>query len=369
MFLKECSGLSDPWRKPEKLKDCLSNLTKGSLTQIRKELSIKGVSHLNKLELIEALVEEIPKRIDGVLQVFDVSRYQSLNTALKNKHGVIDGEEFTQAQKESWLKMGILFPDAVHGYNVLFMPQEVRRVLLDIDMKNLKPIIERNTEWIHLVHGLLYYYGILNHTTLVFLVQKYTQYKMHQLEFIDVMCDAAEYYRVFKYRYDSISYRDLHYVHVGVGDIDQLIQAIASQPELPYCSFSKEELISAGEHGFIEITPELASLASYVLSSYDVDDEDVMPLMLILFLGANNGLPFDDIADAMMASFEQPTPQDTSEFLEYIREAWYNTRLWGLKGHTLNEIENHEIKEGKRVEDNIVHITDLQKRKRKKERS
>lgn len=49
----------------------------------------------------------------------------------------------------------------VHGnQKILFMPLELLDIFKEIDGKELETIVRRNTEWIKLTHGLLYYYGV-----------------------------------------------------------------------------------------------------------------------------------------------------------------------------------------------------------------
>lgn len=70
---------------PISLKEALERLTKVELDEIRKTYDFKGISSLNKADLIDKLVDLIPKHISRTLKWLDEERYSLIEKIIHNK--------------------------------------------------------------------------------------------------------------------------------------------------------------------------------------------------------------------------------------------------------------------------------------------
>ena len=96
MYYKEYQKL---WRcdltLPLSLKDALETLNKDELTKIRQNLNLKGLSTLNKTDLIDKLVSRIPSSLEEVFNKFDDYRYKVLKSIIANgDYIVVDSDNF-----------------------------------------------------------------------------------------------------------------------------------------------------------------------------------------------------------------------------------------------------------------------------------
>ena len=150
---------------PAKLSDALSMLSKNELNKIRQNLGLKNLSSLKKGELACELVNLIPAKFEDILYVFDRERYD-LVKRMVNNDGCIIADNISVSKVESLMEYGIVFPGIHLHQKILFMPWELLEFFKEIDGKELKTIVRRNTEWIKLTHGLLYYYGVMGASTI-----------------------------------------------------------------------------------------------------------------------------------------------------------------------------------------------------------
>nr|WP_243276908.1 hypothetical protein [Desulfallas sp. Bu1-1] len=91
--------------------------------------------------------------------LFDKERYRLAKRILQN--GGFVYENSLALDKVEYLRgRGIVFPGSVDGKKILTMPLEILEVFREMDTPELKKVVNRNTEWIRLTHGMLYYYGV-----------------------------------------------------------------------------------------------------------------------------------------------------------------------------------------------------------------
>src|SRR5690554_3331389 len=144
---------------PADLSDLLRGLTKQEMVEIRQTLKITGLSALNKAELADALVRILPAKYKYILACLDKQWYDLVKAM--TKHGVLKVNDLTVEEVEALRRYGFLFSGIYQGEKCLYMSQELRRVFERVDGLELQNKIRRNTEWVRLTYGLLYYYGVM----------------------------------------------------------------------------------------------------------------------------------------------------------------------------------------------------------------
>jgi len=131
------------------------------------------------------------------------------------------------------------------GYSVLFqgrkiyfagdtdlIPDELSAVFSQLDSRELKRIVKRNTQWICLAHGMLHYYGVMGIRTLMEKIESLMNQKIDMLEFIHVMSFACDVYG--QLRFTSAGYHDRK-----VSNVEHIIQEQKMRSGLDDYPFSK----------------------------------------------------------------------------------------------------------------------------------
>jgi len=155
------------WKKavecPCRLVDVYEGMPKDELSRIRKNYNLHGLSGLKKTELAAALAPQVLHRFKNVLYTLDQTRYDLIRRIADNS-GMVPDEGISLENAEEYIRRSILFTGIHNGEKVLYMPDELVNIFVSEDGSELKSIVDRNTEWILLTQGLLYYYGVMNLT-------------------------------------------------------------------------------------------------------------------------------------------------------------------------------------------------------------
>jgi hypothetical protein len=324
------------WRaiaEPFTLGQCLRRLTKSELTAIRVNWKVNGASALGKDDLIDALRQ--PQHISSVLPVFlamaDETRYKLLKRiADRGGYGDLDAKPLQLDYFRGW---GLLFTGTYEGKRVVVMPQEVRECFNGFDMSGLRDTIRRNTEWIRLTQGMLYYCGTLTLEELEPLLQTYTGELPRLRDYVDVMREA-------EFRYGEIKHVAPGYSNVRVFDPVKVKEEHALRPGVPFYPFTKGQLLRAGEPGYVERNASYSAFVDYIMRTYSIARDHAdrlveesafavrmgeMPSDLLMFLGKHLEISNEDMLDA---------------FMRYISELHNNTKQWFLKGYAPYEMKS-----------------------------
>src|SRR5690625_3865094 len=163
---------------PFTLDEALRKYTKHELDTIRKTLQIKNASSLKKAELIAFLTERIPSYLDQIAYQLDVERINLLIN-IANNGGHIIAPDLENDQIEYFRANGVIYTGTFKGKKILAVPNElIEQIIAWKNNVNIRAIIKRNTAWIKLTRGLLYYYGTLNQTQMIQMLEKFTKEKI-----------------------------------------------------------------------------------------------------------------------------------------------------------------------------------------------
>jgi len=159
------------WREmsaPFNLRSFLERLTKDELTNIRKNLNLKGISSLNKKQLIDVLEEELAGSLEQIISSLDSNQYKDVSQIIKN-NGIAQ-LKFANEEVEFYRELGIIFSCTVDGKRVLVMPNELVAKFNNLDKNIILSKTKRNTQWVRITQGLLFYYGTLRFSQLINMV-------------------------------------------------------------------------------------------------------------------------------------------------------------------------------------------------------
>jgi SEC-C motif len=342
---------------PISLKDSLARLTKDDLSQIRRHYQITGVSQLKKGDLIEVLQSKIPDLVDTLFLTIDQERYEMIQKALRHE-GVVVEPNLTNNQMEYFRNCGILFPGMNNGKKVLAMPEEWVKILgSHTDQSKWKPIIRRNTEWIKLTHGLLYYYGSLTLRELLAMLKKYTKKEVPVSDYLSVI-DHAHFY------YEQIMINDEFFSNIRVLDPNRVKIEHQKRKSLDFYPFSKEQLIKAGEPNFVDRNESYQRFVQFLRQNYEISREDADSIAEECQFAIRIGEGPGDILRYLHTMLEFEGFDTINACMEKIVHLMNHTREWFLKGYTPNElvqVEKRYLQPSPIQKNNVVDIQSRRK--------
>lgn len=321
---------------PCSLYDAINGLTKDEMDRIRKNYDFKNLSSLKKAELASELARLIPSKYKKVIYTLDQSRYDFIKIIIRNS-GVIPDMGICVSNAEAFIGFSIIFPGMYDDEKVLFIPTELINIFSQIDGIELENIVQRNTEWIRLTHGLLYYYGVMDVWLVKEKVKQLTGQEVDILEFMNVMSFACDFYG--QIRCTPYGYQDDR-----VFDAKKIVEEHRMRPGVDYFPFTRKQLLKAGDPDYVDKTPEMNSFISFILKHYKLSDEDTNEIALQITNMINADSKPTLIIQYLQSWMEFPSFEFVQQLTAKIMELYNNTRQWVLKGHTPNELFQEERK-------------------------
>jgi hypothetical protein len=325
--LKTWANLSIPFSMKEELR----KLTKEGLSDIRKRLDIPSASQLKKGELIDLFCNQIPLLLEKICKNLDLERFQMIEKIIRNE-GYIVSPRLESHQLEYFRSIGFVFTGSFEGKKILAISEEiVRHPLFKQNNKKLMLTCSRNTVWIKLTQGLLYYYGNLSVMELIQLVEKYTNEPVNFSEFISVMEHACSYYQQF--RMDQFGFSQIR-----VFDAERVKQEHQMRKELDYFPFSKEQLVRAGEVGYVDRNTSYLQFVDFLTKNYEISKKEADEMVEECVYATNIGEGPNQIIQFLSSRLEFEDREALTAFVEIVMNLMNNTRQWFLKGYTPHEL-------------------------------
>jgi len=321
---------------PGTLREFLQVLTKDDLTDIYRSLDLRGLSALNKQKLLEKFEVLIPEKIEVAFRLLDKERFGLIERIVKN-NGFILEKDMPLNRIRHLREQALIFPCLREGKKGLAVAQEVMDLFRNLNEFYYKSIIKRNTEWIKLTQGLLYFYGVLDLNEIRKRLAELTENPVDFLEYMEVIFKARSYY-------GEIQIIDSGYTHKLVIDGEDLIDEQEARSEIPYYHFTKAQLLQAGEPDFIERTRELNSVIEFLSGYYDLSEEekDEIAIQCVYIIKLDGSLP--ELLEYLQSILEFPSQEMLQQLAAKLVALCNNTRLWVLKGHTPEEISQQKRK-------------------------
>lgn len=319
------------------LTEGLSTLKSAELHYIRKKLQLKNVSSLKKAELIQYLEGAIPFLLKNIISIFDEHRLKLIKKIIANK-GVLSAKNFEIEELEYFPKTGFMFTSFRNGEKLVIIPVELLSSLEEIlqDETTLK-MVKRNTEWIKITRGLLYYYGTVPNDKLVNLVEKYTLIHPDYHDFYHVLFDAMEYYQeIFIDRYG--------YSYWEVVNPLIVLEEQASRENIDYYPFSKKQLLVAGETNYVEHPKGFTQLFSLLTNEFRMPKQEANLLVEDCIIHVKLGHLPGQLLQYLQTQLEFESLESVQRLMDAVVLLMNNTREWYLKGYTSEELSVQEKK-------------------------
>lgn len=327
------------WKKvqiPCSLHKAISGLTKGEMDNIRKKYDLKNLSTLKKQELAAELSRLIPLKFKNSVYTLDKSRYDFIKTIITNS-GMIPDIGISVTNAEAFMNYSMVFPGIYEDEKVLFIPSELINIFIQTDGSELESIIRRNTEWIRLTHGMLYYYGVMEAWLIKERLEELTCDKIDFTEYIKVMSFACDFYG--QVRSTSYGYKDDR-----VFDARKIAEEHDMRQSVDYYSFTKKQLLRASEPDYVDRTPHMNSFISFLSEHYHLEEPETNEIALQIINMINSDSKPTLIIQYLQSWLEFPSFEFAQIVTAKIMELYNNTRQWALKGHTPNELFQKEKK-------------------------
>ncbi|WP_246943574.1 SEC-C metal-binding domain-containing protein [Bacillus pinisoli] len=320
---------------PVGLQEALSTYTKIELDSIRKKLEIKGASSLKKDQLITVLQESIPQHLESVCLTWDSERFD-LVASVASSGGYVKAPYLDSFQISYLRDSGLVVTGSLHGERILAVPEELIKPILSLRNNiEVRAKIKRNTEWVRLTYGLLHYYGTLRADQMFDMLEKYMNEKLDLREYLNVIHDAKAYSKEIKIDETGFSNR-------RVFDPKQVIKEHEMRKGVPFYPFSKEQLLTAGEPGYIEITKSFQQVVSFLTKQFEISKEDAVLYVSECVFAARSGASLNSVIQ-YLANLIKIDSEDTFQALtNHIIYLMNNTKQWYLKGHTSMELKEQK---------------------------
>ncbi|PLS09601.1 YecA family protein [Neobacillus cucumis] len=316
---------------PFSLKDALTRLSKDELSDIRRRFEIKGASQLKKGELIDLLSKQIPLLLEMMFTNIDQERYDLMKQIIRNGGYIVD-PDLAQQQAAYLRESGIAFTGTYEGGRILAMPVEiVHHPIFQENDQQLSAICRRNSEWIRLTQGLLYYYGTLTINELHDLLEKYTNEPVRLSNYLSVIDHAISYYK--QIHRDEIGFSDFR-----VFDSKKAKMEHQMRKDLAFFPFTKEQLLKAGEPDYIERNASYIQFVQFLTQNYEIDREEADGIVEECVYATNIGESPNDILQYLQSRLEITTIDMFKAFMDHVVNMMNNSRQWGLKGYTPREL-------------------------------
>ncbi|GAE35037.1 SEC-C metal-binding domain-containing protein [Halalkalibacter akibai] len=314
-----------PITVPLTLSQGLSRLTVDDLHTIRKRFMVANASSLKKAELISLIEEEIPNQLEQLFSMFDRDRYSLVKKVIQ-KGGYMKIPALEYKQIEYLRTSGILFTGTYNGEHVITIPTDLidRLSYLEKD-KEVQKTIAQNTEWIHLTHGMLFYYGALEFSTLLSLLEKYTTIESIR-EYIDVIHDSSDYYEEIEIDHNG-------FYHVEVPEPDKVLEEHEARPNLDYYPFTKQQLLKAGAPFFIDRDKSYQQFLQFLTRHFIMTKAEASDIVEECQDFVRSGSLPSEVMEILQGYLEFADMEEANQVMASLITFMNHTRQWDLKGH------------------------------------
>ncbi|MGM0904011.1 MAG: SEC-C metal-binding domain-containing protein [Bacillota bacterium] len=340
------------------LKESLNRLAKSDLDSIRKKLEIKNASTLKKADLIEVLEDTIPARLGEICKLLDEERYDLLKKVVEQGDYIL-APNLESTQFNFFESYGILFTGTFKDQKVVVMPQEIVEALLAVDESDVQSIINRNTEWIKLTNGALYYYGSLKLAQLSDVLETHNSDQIRLAEYIDVIEQAVKYYKEIRMDNGVFS-------NARVFDAERVLREHKMRNELGYYPFTKAQLLAAGEPDFVDRNVSYLKFVQFLLNQFEMTNEEADMIVEECVYAKRIGEEPKDILQYLQSRVEIENIETLRGIMDRIIDLMNNTRDWFLKGYTPSELRPETNKSIQSLQSKDAKIVDFHAKKKQK---
>lgn len=208
--------------------------------------------------------------------------------------------------------------------------------------RGMRRIMEKYTEWEKIVFGMLFTYGILD---------VYECYKI----FAEIQ-DTPVYYADFEkflmlrmiFWHNGLMLRNertkkLFMAGREAEDRNGIFEQWNQHQDLDFCRYSKKEYMELAMGNGIAGWDGIPELFIFVLKSIDQDRYQAMIIIKSIILIIQNGETYLEAILKLNKILNIHSEKDEKEICSYIKKIFYSIPIYGLKGHTREELTRKEM--------------------------
>ena len=319
------------------LSELLKCNTKTELLKIASMLNIMKVSQLNKGQIVERLLEVYEEKITEALYLIDGERFEFLKTIAEN-HGYISFEDnnFT-SNPDYFLECGFVFAAMREDGIYLIMPNEIINIIKSLDNDEYRKKLAKNTELVKLFWGMTYNYGVLFIMDFVRILDNYVDYSLEETDIYGIIVSGGEYYGEYIVQGNLAST-----IMAPLEDIVDIINTRNSIPgDRDFCIIKKDELLKAAKVDYLLENDISMRLKKYLKNNWKLEDSQIEMTIINLYADIQENEK-EEVIENIIDALEEMSENDLKKFLVEINSFINNTRLWRLKGYTLNELNSED---------------------------
>lgn len=309
----------------------LGKQTKVELTSIRQYLGIKGVSTLKKEELVQVLSEALINRSEELFSELDEEQYHLVKHLVENG-GLTDRFSLNTMQIVYLRDRGLVFPGIADGRKVLILPEDIGEAFKQLNNAQLVEQVQRNTYWVRLVRGLLYYYGVLSATQLT---EELTNRQMIQLEDIPRFTKILDFIHRYYQGYNAF---EQNLAHPAVSNPFALQKEQERKETMDFYPFTNEQLVEAGSTGFKDKNEGFQRFVRYLIDEFGVSQEKGEEITENCVLLTREGGSLQPLLDYLGEVVPLPDYSHVKPLIEEVVHLSNHTRQWVIKGYMPAEL-------------------------------
>jgi hypothetical protein len=314
---------------PLTLEAGFAKLTKSDLSDIRIHWNVEGASALKKYDLIVALKQQVSDKLPTLLKDLDETRYKIMKQlADRGGHGFVPMESH---QLDYFRRRGLIFSGIYKGKLTAAMPQEVLESFERIDDSSFRDTIRRNTEWIKLTHGLLFYYGTLSLGELESHLESHTGKKPRLSDYLRILEESMPFYM-------TINHDSTGFSNIRVWDSKRVKAEHAQRPDLPFYPCTKAQLLQAGAPDYIDRNSSYRAFVDFIVKHYTISREKADSLVEECVYAIHIGEKPENMLQFLQMELEIADLETMNAFMAHISALHNNTRQWFIKGYTPDEL-------------------------------
>ena len=312
----------------------LGRLTKVELDQIRQYLQVKRASSLRKNELVPVLAEAIKIKAPRILEFIDEITYDYLVELVEGKGLLRKADEVFLGTLLYLRQAGLAFAGEMSGVGpVLVMPRELVEMLAPLLKQDAtRQGVKDNQRALMAARGLLAHYGLMDSLELEKRLQgigsPVTDDVFTGLQFGVGLANG---------------YFEMHGPFIcdkRVVEREELLQKQQERPDLDYYPLTLKRAIAMGEQLYLDWTEEHRDLFDYLEDDCGLDDDETSEAVAFFLFAVNNRLSATLLLSEWgKIGIEVAEYQQVIDLLTLVEAARKKTRLWALKGHTPDEVE------------------------------
>ncbi len=319
------------------LRELLECNTKTELLKTASILNTTRVSKLNKGQLVERLLEVYEEKITQALYLIDSERFEFLKN-MADRQGYISFEDhnFT-SNPEYFLEYGFVFAAMGEDGIYLIMPNETINAIKSLDNDEYREKLAKNTELVKLLWGMTYNYGVLFMNDFKKMLHNYVDYSLDKTDIYGIIVSGADYYG--EYIVQGIIASSIMAPLEDIVSIINTREKISSDRE--FCIIKKDELLEAANEEYLIENKISMRLKKYLKNNWEIEDTQIEMIIINLYDDIQEN-DKEEVIENIMDTLRDVSGNDLQKLLAEINSFINNTRLWRLKGYTLNELNSED---------------------------